>query len=109
MAALVQSVVEARRTHTGRLLVFVEIALKGEGFSAAAADVRFLGRVRLYVGAQVRLICECLGTLWTPEWLLASVGSDVSLQKPRPAESLAAVWTGASLVVSANVHTVGWH
>lgn len=89
--------------------MFVQVALEGEGFSATAADVRFLGRVCLYVGAQVRLIRECLGTLWTPERLLASVRSDVTLQEPRSAESLAAVRTGASLVVSAYVHAVGWH
>lgn len=43
-------------THARRLLVLVEVRLQGEGLAATTAHVRLGVRVRLDVGAQIRLV-----------------------------------------------------
>jgi len=47
-------------THAGGLFVFVEIRFQGERLAATTAHMRLGVRVRLNVGAQVRLVGEGL-------------------------------------------------
>lgn len=95
--------------HTRGLLVLVEVALEGEGLSAAPADEGLGRRVCLNVGPEIGLVGESLGALGTLEWLLARVGSDVSLQEPGSREALAAEGALAALAVGAHVHRKGRH
>lgn len=57
-------------THAGRLLVLVEVRFQGERLAATTAHVRLGVRMRLYVGAQVRLVGEGLVANRTLEWFL---------------------------------------
>jgi len=73
------AVVQAMASHTRRLLVLVQVAAQRECFAAATADVRLVGRVRLNVCSQVRLVGERLAAVRTAERFLACVRSDVTL------------------------------
>lgn len=89
--------------------MLVQVTFERERLPAPAADVGFVSRVGLDVGAQVGLVGKGLAALRTPERLLPGVGTDVALEQPRTAELLAAVWALAALVVCAHVHAVGGH
>ncbi len=100
---------EALSPHARRLLVFVEVTLERECFPAAPADIRLIGGVRLNVGAQVALVRKRFGALRALKRFFASVGTDVTLQQPRPGKFLPAKRAFAPLVVCAHVHAVGRH
>lgn len=95
--------------HAGRVLVFVQIGLEREGFSAAGTRVGLRVRVRLDVRSQVRLVRKRLLADVTLERLLTCVRPDVTLEQPRAREALAAGRTLAALVVRAHVHRVRRH
>jgi hypothetical protein len=101
--------VEALPPHAGWFLVFVEVALQRKCLSTSTADVGFFVGMGLDVSTEIWLIGECLGTDWTLERLLSCVRPNVTLQKPRSAETLTAEWALAALVMGAHVHTVCWH
>ena len=57
------AVVETMTSHARRLLVLVQVTAQRKRFAAATADVRLVGRVRLDVRSQVRLVGESLAAL----------------------------------------------
>lgn len=95
--------------HAGRIFVFVQVGLEGEGLTAAGARVRFRIRVGLDVCPEIRFVGEGLLADTAFERFFTCVRSDVPLQQPRPGETFATGGTLATLVVCTDVHRIGRH
>lgn len=82
--------------HTAGFLVFVEVALERERFTASSARVWFHIAVCLSVCSQVGFIGEGFSADWAGERTLSRVCANVALKKPWTREVLAAVLARAN-------------
>jgi len=93
----------------GRLVVFVEIGLQGEGLVTSLAVEVLESRMGLHVSSKIGPVSKRFTTVGTAVGLVSSVGSHVSLQQPGTTEGFPAHLALVVEVVGEDVHGQGGH
>lgn len=89
--------------------MLVQVALQGERLVAAWTLEMLEARMRLHMCPQIGAVSEGLSTVSATEWLFASVGSHVALQKPGSRKGLPADLASVLQVVRQDVHCQRGH
>jgi len=89
--------------------VLVQIALQRKGLVTPLAVEVFESRMGLHVSSQVGTVCKGLATVGATVGLVPRVTTHVTLQQPRPRESLSTDITLVVEVMSEDMHAEGGH
>jgi len=89
--------------------VLVQIALQRKGLVTPLAVEVFESRMGLHVSSQVGTVCKGFATMGATVGFVPRVAAHVTLQQPRPGESLSTDITLVVEVMSEDMHAEGGH